>query len=254
MGKRLRPHVLTALFAFLVPAQNQAATLFPSSSKQLVIVVGSGFSPEARLLFCERGKKGWELVLGPFPAVIGKNGMAWGGGSLEPSLRGDMIEKKEGDLRAPSGLFRLGPAMGYADKLPFTTSFAYRTLLTSHQGVDDIRSKYYNRIVDVQGMDPSEIDWKSFEIMRRKDDLYKWLLVIGHNEKNVPGKGSMTFLHVWRAQGKGTAGCSALAEQDLLGVLGRLDPGKDPLILQVPEAMYGAFQKEQGLPPLERGH
>ena len=60
-------------------------------------------------------------------------------------------------------------------------------------------------------------------------------LVIQHNVAPVvKGKGSAIFLHVWRAPGVPTEGCTAMAKNDLLTLIRWLKPAKFPHLIQVP--------------------
>ena len=45
------------------------------------------------------------------PAVVGRNGLAWGRG-VRTDLPAGEPQKREGDGRAPAGIFKLGPAFG----------------------------------------------------------------------------------------------------------------------------------------------
>ena len=67
-----------------------------------------------------------------------------------------------------------------------------------------------------------------------------------------PGAGSCIFLHVWRSPEKGTAGCTAMAEQDLQAILGWLRNEKNPLLVQMPRAEYEKVWKPWGLPSMEQ--
>jgi L,D-peptidoglycan transpeptidase YkuD (ErfK/YbiS/YcfS/YnhG family) len=72
----------------------------------------------------------------------------------------------------------------------------------------------------------------SFEFLRRADHLYKWGIVIEYNTQPViPGKGSAIFLHIWRQPGVATAGCVAMGEEQLVGLLQWLNPVKHPVII-----------------------
>ena len=54
--------------------------------------------------------------------------------------------------------------------------------------------------------------------MYRNDYKYDYILVINHNSKKVPYKGSAIFLHLTKDY-KPTAGCIALKEKDFLIML-----------------------------------
>src|ERR1700761_2228322 len=64
------------------------------------------------------------------------------------------------------------------------------------------------------------------ENMWREDHLYDVVAVIGFNDDPVyPGKGSAIFLHYAKPDYTPTAGCVALARDDLLAALEQFQPG-----------------------------
>jgi D-alanyl-D-alanine dipeptidase len=85
--------------------------------------------------------------------------------------------------------------------------------------------------------------------MMRTDDLYKWGIVVAHNPAAQPGAGSCIFLHIWKNSSAPTAGCTAMAEEDLVKLLRWLDPTARPILVQMPAANYQRFQSRLGLPP-----
>ena len=103
-------------------------------------------------------------------AVIGRNGLAAAG------------EKKEGDGKTPSGIYPLGPAFGYASSID--TGLAIPSGTDLDFWVDDVQSMQYNQWVS--GMPVA----RSFERMKRSDNLYQYGIVIGYNTHPViPGAG-----------------------------------------------------------------
>ena len=154
----------------------------------------------------------WTEVFDPMPAVIGRNGFA------------RLPEKREGDGRTPSGLYRLGTAFGYAESVE--TRMPYRQALTDDLWVDDPEAPDYNRWAKLH-----ETRSASYEKMKRDDDQYKYGLVIEYNtHPAVPGLGSAIFLHVREKRGAPTSGCVAVSEEDLLKILGWLHPAAAPVI------------------------
>ena len=115
------------------------------------------------------------------------------------------------------------------------------------EGIDDPRSRYYNKLVDRSKV--AKIDWRSSEQMRRDDVRYKWGVVVDHNQAAIPGAGSCIFLHVWQSPSTATAGCTAMRESDLLAQLHWLDPAHHPVLVQMPRAAYRSIQRKYGLPP-----
>ena len=214
---------------------------FRARSRQLVIVAAeSEEGIHAKVSLFERAPRGWRPVVKDLPAVIGNKGIALGDGLAFELPANGLPKKHEGDLKSPAGVFEIGGAYGYAPKAP-GFKLSYTQLTEAFEGVDDPASKFYNRIVDTSRMAPAERDWHSHETMRLKDDEYKWLAVIRHNDANKPGEGSLIFLHVWRDAEHGTAGCTAMAEPNLLKVLRWLDPAKHPLVVQLPASSVPAF-------------
>ncbi len=175
----------------------------------------------------------WKEIGSPFKVVIGKNGLA-----------GENL-KREGDGKAPYGLFTLGNAFGYSS-FP-ESKLNYAKSLPSHECVDDVKSKYYNQIVDRSLH--KDADWNSSELMKRNDDLYKLGIVVNYNTKNTePGNGSCIFLHIWRNDSTGTAGCTAMEENNILELMKWLDQTKNPLLAQLPEGDYESHKKIWDLP------
>jgi len=73
-------------------------------------------------------------------------------------------------------------------------------------------------------------------------------MVVEHNAAAVPGAGSCIFLHIWGGPAKGTAGCTAMAEEDLVRLLGWLDHKESPRLVQLPEAEYARLRAAWSLP------
>ena len=85
---------------------------------------------------------------------------------------------------------------------------------------DQPDSPDYNRFVQLPFAASHE------ELWRGKDDLYDLIVPLGYNDDPViPGLGSAIFLHVASPRYGSTAGCVALAEQDLLDVLQTVEAG-----------------------------
>jgi L,D-peptidoglycan transpeptidase YkuD (ErfK/YbiS/YcfS/YnhG family) len=92
-------------------------------STQMVVVTTSDWNVvEGHLQLYHRDTphQAWQLVGKPISVVVGKNGMGWGIGAIatdNPGVRraSDPV-KKEGDGRAPAGVFALGTAFGDASQ------------------------------------------------------------------------------------------------------------------------------------------
>lgn len=180
-------------------------------SQIIVVTTDSRSSVPARIECLERQGRGWRTAFAPMKAVVGRNGIALAG------------TKREGDGCTPSGDFAIRTAFGYAEK--FATGLDYRQATDSDLWVDDPKSQDYNRWVR------SPTHAASFEHMKRQDDLYKLGAVIEYNmDPIVPGHGSAIFLHIWNGEGRPTAGCVALAENDVAEILKWLDRAKSPIM------------------------
>jgi D-alanyl-D-alanine dipeptidase len=223
------------------------------SSRQLVVVTTADWNAvDGRLQRYERtapGKK-WQAVGKLIAVVVGKNGLGWGVGVVPADALRDAASdgpiKKEGDGKAPAGIFRLSEAFGYAGQEQPGWKMPYVSLTSSVECVDDSQSKYYNRVLDRASVSP---DWNSSEHMLRSDELYRWGVVVDHNANPPqPGGGSCIFLHIWRGPGQGTVGCTAMPREQLESLLGWLDPGKKPLLVQLPVTQYRGVRGKLRLP------
>lgn len=223
-----------------------------NASSQLIVVLTDSWNDSRAVLFRFEKKEGrWVKVSGSFDAVVGEKGMGWGIGIQQKNPQEPV--KKEGDRKAPAGTFRLVKIMGYDAALPSGAAFQYEQIKEKTHCVDDVDSQYYNKIINEADFNaPIKDLWKSSEIMKRKDNFYKWLIVVDYNIKTPkPGAGSCIFLHVWRSKDKGTAGCTAIAEKDILELMAWLKEEASPLIVQLPKSVYSLYWKEWKLPPLK---
>ena len=161
----------------------------------------------------EKRENKWQMAFEPFNAVIGINGFAPAG------------EKREGDGRTPSGIYPLKMTFGYDESTG--TKMPYLQTLADDIWVDDPNADDYNQWV--KKTDPRAT---SYEKMRRDDNLYKYGIVIEYNTSPViKGYGSAIFLHIWKGEGIPTAGCVAVSEEDIIKIMGWLDPAASPLII-----------------------
>lgn len=184
-------------------------------SSQIILVRDNGFLFLTKITLYAMEKRGneWQAVFEPFDAVIGRNGFAPAG------------EKKEGDGRTPSGIYPLKMTFGYDANIE--TKMPYRQALADDIWVDDQNAEDYNLWVK-----KSKSRAASYEIMKRDDNLYKYGIVIEYNINPViKGNGSAIFLHIWKSESIPTAGCVAVSEEDIIKILGWLDPAASPLII-----------------------
>jgi hypothetical protein len=208
------------------------AKAVPGECRQLIVVLPENVNAvPANVWLLERTEAvgQWRAAAGPMAASVGRNGTGWGRGLVDLPNPGNYPDKKEGDGRSPAGIFALPWAFGYAPSAPEGVRLPWVECTETLRGVDDVKSKYYNQILD-EAKVPDK-DWDSAEIMRRDDGAYEFGLMIGHNAERVAGGGSCIFLHLWKGPGQGTAGCTALAREDVRRILTWLDPAKVPLLV-----------------------
>ena len=241
------------------PAAAVEPGAFMQSTQMIVVTTSDWNAVEGRLQRYERGTPHeiWRPAGEPIAIVVGKNGMGWGIGVIatddpEVRLASDPV-KKEGDGRSPAGVFVLGTAFGDTSQPLPGLKTAYLHLTPSIECVDDSSSKYYNRVVDRSTVVP---DWKSSEHMRSVGEAYRWGIVVGHNGGDmmdhanppVPGGGSCVFLHIWGSPTRGTAGCTAMSQNQLETLLTWLEPTRKPLLVQLPAPAYARLARRWGLP------
>lgn len=208
------------------------------ASQQLIVIISNDFNaPKAEMRLYEKNQKQFEAVTKGIMVNIGRNGLGWGLGQSGLTPKRDEPHKKEGDGKAPAGIFKVSSAFGYAPSLE--TSMPYIQATQELICVDDVTSEYYNKIADLQ----QDNIPKSFEWMHRKDDLYKMGLVIDHNREAKRGAGSCIFFHIQKSEDSPTAGCSAMKEEDITTLIKWLDPKKEPLLVQIPKSHCSEAQQ-----------
>lgn len=221
------------LSLFLLEAQKQPNT------KQLIVVTTQNWStPNGLLQRYERTDTQWHKVGKAIEIKLGRNGLGWGVGLHTTPQDAEYI-KKEGDGKAPAGIFTLKQAFGYE---PFNVTYPYAVYTETDHCVDDVHSKLYNKIVDSHKVD---IDYKSKEHMKFPKDYYKYGVVVNHNhidEKGaVKGGGSCIFLHIKTIS---TAGCTVMSESEKKEIIEWLDSGSEPLLIQGTQSMIPELLKQ----------
>ncbi len=146
-------------------------------------------------------------------AFIGKNGVTH--------------DKIEGDGKTPLGEFELGILLGTPSKINNVNNIDYKQISEYMYWVDDINSKYYNRLVNILDV---EKDWNSAEHLIDYPVQYKYLIEIKTNINNIKGKGSAIFLHC--TNNKPTAGCVAVDEKIMKKIMENIDENTKIEIIQ----------------------
>lgn len=145
-----------------------------------------------------------------YRSTIGRGGIAAQG------------EKREGDLKTPTGSFALRCCYYRPDRVaPPITALPVIALTPEDGWCDDPAHARYNQPVKLPFEGRHEKLW-------RDDHVYDLIIPLGYNDgvdetgnptPIVKGAGSAIFLHLMREDGVGTEGCIALGRKDLLEVL-----------------------------------
>lgn len=181
--------------------------------QQIVVAFKLGKKGEDyKVMGLEKTKGKWKLVIAPVKASIGRNGFA------------QANEKTEGDGKTPKGLYALGQLYSY--DAPINTKLPFQQVDSLDKWIDDSSSNDYNKYVR------GETLAKSFEHLKLNSIDYKYCMVIEYNTHPVvKGKGSAIFFHVADEKYTPTAGCVAIAENDMLQFLRWFKPRKKKGIL-----------------------
>lgn len=207
-----------------------AAVLPPSCRQVLYVTAADDQATSAQVRMLERGAAhDWHAAGAAMPARIGRHGMAWGHGEFGLAAPAGWRIKREGDGCAPAGVFRIAQAFGEGER-PGWMRLPYVQCTKHHWGIDDVRSRHYNRIVDDREV---VCDWTGPETMIPSVGCYKLGAEIAHNPRCVPGLGSCIFLHLWQGESVATSGCTALSEANVRKILAWLDRTADPCLVQL---------------------
>ena len=157
----------------------------------------------------------------PLDMVLTPTGLRFQGRRFACTIgRGGVVaaeRKREGDGGTPTGTHRIVGMLYRPDRMARPTDWAL-PIGPSDLWSDDVRDPDYNLMVRA----PHGL---SHEHLRRADPQYDLVLITDWNwPYSVPGRGSAIFIHRWRRPCAPTAGCVALAPQDLLWIAQRLRP------------------------------
>ena len=223
------------------------------NAEQMIVVTSAGWDAnDGQLRRFERAgpDADWTQVGEAAPVMLGRAGSAWGIGLHPAEAKGP--QKREGDGRAPAGVFGIGTAFGYADRIE--SFLPYRGMTASDYCIDVPASPLYNRIVSSREVGEDGIAG-STEPMRRDihadgDTRYRLGFVIEHNPQAQREAGSCIFAHLWKTPDTPTAGCTAMAEPVMRQLLRWLDPQHHPVFVLLPQAEYRRLRGAWQLPAL----
>lgn len=248
-ARRLLGAILWALVVLSAGVSETCASPL-DGARQLVVVLADGWNKVPAVL--QRYERDgdtspWKAVGKRVPVSLGRSGLGWGRG-LHPkeAMTAGEPEKREGDGRAPAGVFELVVCFAYAPEELSGTAMPVVKADSELICVDDASSRYYNEVLSRNA--PGK-DWNSAEDMLRNDGLYRYGVVVAHNQNPpLPGMGSCIFLHVERSPGAPTAGCTAMKQSAVKELILWLDPAAKPLLAQFPKDVYARFRKEWAMP------
>jgi L,D-peptidoglycan transpeptidase YkuD (ErfK/YbiS/YcfS/YnhG family) len=223
-----------------------AANRLESSVRQLIIGIAPGWnSMTGEMALLQKNGDSWTKATPPIKVLFGKNGLAWGRGEIVGLGGGP--EKVERDNRAPAGVFKIGTIYTYDQNLPPGADYPFHTVTAADAWVDDLNNPDYNQHVVIDPRDPPP--WYNKAKMRLGDFAYRWLIEIRHNsDPPVPGYGSAIFFHIRRGPTRPSAGCTTMAEPDLVTLVKWLRAADQPHYICLPKAEYLAHWQAWGLP------
>ena len=250
-GRKRFMAALVIVAAICLSGASARAFELPMDCRQCVVGIAADWnSSRVEVRVFEKNGGGWSQTAGPWSGRLGKNGLAWGLG-LHPLPTG-VASKREGDFRAPAGIFALGGAYGYAPEIEKTPALPYLQITTRDLWVEDPVSPDYNRHLRLDS-EPATA-WEKKQQMKQGDPAHSLKLFIAHNPAPdaIPGAGSSIFFHIWRADGaKPSAGCTTLSGQSLRQLIALIDPAKNPLYVLLPREEYRRVALEWKLPAVE---
>ena len=132
--------------------------------------------------------------------AIGKNGIT--------------KNKKEGDLKTPSGIFKLKKIFYRKDRIKFIKTPLKQDYIKKNIGwCDDPASIFYNKEIKYPFKSSAEKLW-------RKDNIYDVIIVLNYNfNPIIKNKGSAIFLHIRKKNYAPTKGCVAINKKDMMNLL-----------------------------------
>jgi L,D-peptidoglycan transpeptidase YkuD (ErfK/YbiS/YcfS/YnhG family) len=220
----------------------------PAGSSQCVVGVADGWdSSHVTLSYFEKKGGAWQRVGGEWKGRLGSKGLVWGRG-IHPSPPGATL-KKEGDGRAPAGVFDLGGVWGVRESVKKRPKTFYHQVTSRDLWVEDGTSKYYNQFITLDH--EPRTAWEKKAQMKQDDYPHSLKMFIAHNAppNAVANGGSSIFFHIWRREGAAaTAGCTTMAESRLRWLIATVDPGSRPLYVILPRAEYQKLKPAWKLP------
>jgi L,D-peptidoglycan transpeptidase YkuD (ErfK/YbiS/YcfS/YnhG family) len=240
---------LVGLSALGLLVSSAYAAGVPDDCTQLIVGIAPTWdSMRGELQLFERAPgAAWQSVSPKKPVLFGKHGLAWGTGVEGQNESG--LRKTERDGRAPAGVFRIGKIYTYDAQLPPGADFPFHQVTTADAWIDDVKHPQYNQFVTIP--DPANPPpWFAKQKMRHNDFAYRWLVEIRHNsDPPTPGGGSAIFFHIRRGVDRPSAGCTTMAEPDLVKLISWMRSPRHPCYVLLPAPEYDKRWQGWHLPP-----
>ncbi len=213
--------------------------------KQVLLVIAEKMDSTTAKMWMFEKNRGWKEVGSKIDVTVGKNGFAWSRG-LHGDCPSGEVSRKEGSNTAPLGIYSIDSVFGLNPlKAGKSYDLPYIYFTSSVFAVDDVKSKYYNLIVDANVV---EKDWNSAEDVSQIPG-YKYGAVVGFNAEPIDKEaGSAIFLHVWEAPGYPTAGCTAMSEKNMHKVAKWFKSAAKPVMVQLTQSDYLKYKDSWNLP------
>ncbi|MBI1383420.1 MAG: hypothetical protein GC150_00715 [Rhizobiales bacterium] len=227
-----------------IETRDDAATaLCPSwliAMNRLVLVTVDHFSTSAaRLELLERDSESlaWRRVGRSFPARIGRKGLGWSWPLRRFAEARREPVKREGDGRAPAGVFALDRRFGFGDE---AGPNYLRLRAEQSYCVDDISSAHYNRIVPTAMAGKGVTGERMWSI-----PLYRRGYLVDFPTSREQVGGSCIFIHLWRSPKSGTSGCVAISDETMTALDAFVVPGATAVAI-LPQGDRGLVDKCHG--------
>lgn len=242
---------MKSLLLLLISILPALAWEIPKEAQQAIVGVANDWnSSHVTITLYEKKGETWKAVTKPVRGRLGKHGLAWGLG-MHPFANQPHL-KREGDRRAPAGVFQLGDTFGYQKSIKKHRSLRYTQVTTRDLWFEDSSSPYYNQHLRIDH-EPATVSETKAQ-MRQNDYPHSLKLFIKHNAPSplkpaTPNAGSAIFFHIWRNGGKSaTFGCTTLPEPALRTLIRKLNPKRNPIYILLPKAEYKRLKPLWKLP------
>lgn len=182
-----------------------------ASARKLVLVISENMaSKTATMQRFERADvaEPWRPIGVATPALIGHNGMGWAQ-AFRALARAKEPMKVEGDKRAPAGFYKVGASFGFAP----SPRLNYLQISEGTVCVDDLASPHYDSVTT-----RAKVGWTVHGENMWRVPAYRHGLLVEYPSNAKTRTGSCIFVHLRLPDAKGTSGCVALPEADLISL------------------------------------